>query len=348
VELIPVSVVVVTYGEQPLLTDCVDAILQSEGVAPEIIIVDNGHVGPELAEIRQRSGIEVVYPGINSGFAGGCNIGVARASSSYVALINPDALVAPEALLKLIAPLVAGDAEITTAVVVMLSEPDVINAAGNKIHPCGVSWCGSFRAPLTELRSSEDVLLASGAAMAIRREYWVTLGGFQEEFFAYYEDTELSLRVILRGGSIRLVRGAVVRHDYRFAKNPSKMFLVDRNRMMLVLALYRTRTYVLLFPVLVLHEVALFAFSLLGGWSKERLRAVAWIATHWQIVRKVRARLQEERVVGDAILLGCMEIQLVPENMELPAPTVYLQKPLQWMVGLTRSAVRLMEETFTR
>jgi GT2 family glycosyltransferase len=348
VELTPVSVVIVTYGEQPLLKICVDAVLQSEGVAPEVIVVDNGHIGSELADLEKYGRTKIIRPGFNSGFAGGCNIGVRNASKDYVVLVNPDAIVAPDALSKLIRPLEVGDAQITAAVLVMLSEPDVINAAGNKIHPCGVSWCGSFRAPLAELRTSVDVLLASGAAMAMRRDDWVALGGFQEEFFAYYEDTELSLRVILRGGSIRLVHDAVVRHDYQFRKNASKMFLVDRNRMMLVLSLYRPRTYIFLLPVLVLHEAALLVFSLLGGWSKERFRALTWVAGHWRVIRRVRNRLQEGRITSDATLMRLMEMQLVPENMGLPSWAIHLQKPLQWIASLTSRAVGWTEKRFTK
>ena len=69
-----VSVVVVTYGRQPLLVDCVNAICQSVGVTAEVVIVDNGHDGDEVSVIEGYDEVTVIRPGANTGFAGGCNL----------------------------------------------------------------------------------------------------------------------------------------------------------------------------------------------------------------------------------------------------------------------------------
>lgn len=338
-----VSVVVVTYGRQPLLVDCVDAIRRSEGVETEIIVVDNGHIGDELELIKNHANVCVIQPGINTGFAGGCNLGVSAAHGKYVALINPDAVVIPNALQRLVAPLVENDRIITSAALVMLDDPSVINSAGNRIHPLGVSWCGAFKMPIDSLTRDSQVLLATGAAMACRKSYWDELGGLQDVFFAYYEDTEFCLRSHLRGGSVLLVHDAIVMHDYKFDRNPTKMFLLDRNRMVLLGSLYSKRTIAVFLPILIFHELAVSVFALINGWGSERLRALSWILRNRRSVRTVRESLQEGRVVSDGDLLAQMELKLTPENIDLSRPAKILQYPLQVCMKAAVAVVRAMD-----
>ena len=338
-----VSVVVVTYGRQPLLVDCVNAICQSVGVTAEVVIVDNGHDGDEVSVVEGYDEVTVIRPGANTGFAGGCNLGADRATSEFVVFINPDAIVAPEAIAQLIQPLVNDEVQVTTAAVLLLREPHLINAVGNRIHPCGVSWCGEFRKNAALLTKDIEPLLASGAAMACKREWWNLTGGFQEEFFAYYEDTEFSLRTIMAGGKIRLVHDAIVLHDYEFSKNPTKMFLVDRNRMMLVASLYRPRTLLVLSPLLLVHEIALCVFAIAGGWAPQRLRALKWMVSNREMIRRVRSRLQASRRIGDAAILRRMEVRLLPENLQFSRGAVVLQSPLEWLTRALRRVILVLE-----
>lgn len=342
------SVVVVTYGKQPLLVDCVQAIRQSIGVETEILIVDNGHDGDEVSRVEEYDDVTIIRPGINTGFAGGCNLGASHATTEFLAFVNPDAIVAPEALKRLLRPLVDDEVQVTTGAVLLLREPHLINAVGNRIHPCGVSWCGEFRKDATRLTKDMDPLLASGAAMACKRQLWNSMGGFQEEFFAYYEDTEFSLRTIMSGGKIRLVHNAVVLHDYEFSKNPTKMFLVDRNRMLLVSSLYRGQTFLVLLPLLLVHEIALSVFAVAGGWAPQRLRALKWMVSNRTTVRQVRARLQAGRRIGDGAILRQMEMRLLPENLQFSRAAVVLQTPLEWLTRVLRRMILLLEPGATR
>ncbi len=341
-----VSVVVVTFGEQPLLTECIESISNSIGVQVEILIVDNGHVGPELAIVADRGDVRVFRPGVNLGFAAGCNFGVKQASGDYVALINPDAVVNPDSLWKMIAPLGSREVELTTATLVLYREPHLINAIGNQFHPCGVSWCGSYRLHLAKVTKDSEVLLASGAAMACTRRWWNDLQGFQEEFFAYYEDTEFSFRTRLRGAKVLSVSQAIVRHDYEFSRNPNKLFLVDRNRMMLVLALYRGRSLLLMAPLIAVHETALTIVAIASGWGKQRLRAVRWLFGNRAVILRLRHRLQVERKIGDAQLLERMTTVLVPENLSLAAKFETYQRPLQFLTSMTVRLIRRTERKF--
>ena len=71
-----------------------------------------------------------------------------------------------------------------------------------------------------------------GAAMVLRRELWDELGGFEPRYFAYHEDVELCRRCWHRGLELVNVPGAVAVHRYEFGREPSKVYLSERNRLL--------------------------------------------------------------------------------------------------------------------
>ena len=75
----------------------------------------------------------------------------------------------------------------------------------------------------------------------VRADRFAALGGFCEPMFAYCEDTDLSLRCWQRGWRVVLVPDAVVLHRYEFSRNPQKLFLLERNRLLMVLTVYSGR-----------------------------------------------------------------------------------------------------------
>ena len=120
----------------------------------------------------------------------------------------------------------------------------------------------------------------SGCCFAIRRELWVSLGGYAAEYFAYHEDTELSLRLWQRGLSAEYLPDAVVRHHYEFSRNELKYYLIERNRLITVLTTYQMRSLIVLAPVLALTEAAMLAAALAGGWVRPKARGWAWLWRH--------------------------------------------------------------------
>ena len=88
-----VTAVVLAYGEEPWLGDCLAAVVQQ---ADEVVIVDNGSAHPELiASWEQRPGVVVVRPECDLGYSGGCNAGAQVASGETLAFVNSDAIVQP-------------------------------------------------------------------------------------------------------------------------------------------------------------------------------------------------------------------------------------------------------------
>jgi GT2 family glycosyltransferase len=301
-----VGVVVLAWKEQPYLRDCVEAALASIGVDVRMVIVDNGCRPEDLP--TDVIGVEVVAPGRNTGFAGGCNLGVAALDTEFVALVNSDAIVAPDALAKLVAEAALPGVGPVMASIRLAEPPGLLNSGGNPVHLIGLSWAGGLHT--VETRSAPyDVTGASGACLLLASAVWKQLGGFDEAYFAYLEDSELSLRAWRMGLAVRCVPRAVARHHYEFSRNPHKMYLLERNRLMLLATVWPARALFLLAPVLLACEVLLAGYAVASGWGRGKLSGYAWLWRHRAQVKERRRVVQAERQVPDRTWMA----RLTPE-----------------------------------
>ncbi len=288
---------VLAYGEPPNLHEVVDRRLAATGVSVHVVVVDNGCTSPSLEPLRARPGVTLLEPGANTGFTGGCNLGAAATDSAYVAFINSDALVEPGALAALAEVAARPEVGIASASLRLAESPELLNSNGNPVHVLGLSWAGHLGEPASAYATEKPITSATGAAVACRREVWDALGGFTEEFFAYCEDADLSLRCWQQGWDVVYVPSAVVLHHYEFGRNTAKFYLLERNRLAMVLSLFQRRTLLLLSPALLGFELAMCAVAATGGWLPAKLRGYGWLlrerrwlSTHRRAVQAVRRR----------------------------------------------------------
>ncbi len=156
--------------------------------------------------------------------------------------------------------------------------------------------------------------------MAMRRTTWDRLGGFRPELFLYHEDTDLGWRLRMLGLRTVRVPGSLVGHHYEFARNPEKLFMLERNRWALLACNYRRSTLALLLPVLIVVELGVLVTAIRDGWGRRKLGS--WPAA-WRLIRESAAwhrRLQTERTVGDAAIIESMGTSLAGvRQVEPPA-----------------------------
>lgn len=316
-----VSAIVLVYGEEPWLERCVKTLLASEDVDVEVVLVDNGCTdgSVERLEAEGVDGLTVVHPGSNLGFAAGNNEGVRHAGGDVIALVNGDAIAEPTALARLAEVATAPGVGIATASVRLADEPDLLNSGGNDIHFLGMSWAGRFRQPAAEFPEACDVTSASGAGMAMRRSLWDDLGGFDDAYFIYHEDAEMSLRCWQRGLRVVYVPEAVIAHHYEFSKNPRKFYLLERNRLVTVLSLYGGRMLVLLAPALLAFELAMLVLATKEGWARQKVAGWGWLLRRLGWLRARRAELQRTRTVPDRELAHLFVDHLDPGNYAVPS-----------------------------
>jgi GT2 family glycosyltransferase len=279
------SIIVVSYNSRAYLGPCLDSILQELGPEDELIVVDNGSSDGSATFVEHHYPQVHLLRGPNTGYAGGNNRGAAIARGAYLCFFNPDTKLQPGALAALLKPLEAmGEIGLTTPCVVHMDWPGLVNTCGNIIHYTGLAYCRGAYQSITRFSVSSEVDAVSGAAFAIRREIFGALGGFDERFFMYVEDTDLSWRARLAGYRCLYVAKAIVAHDYRPSYSPSKAFYLDRNRHLMLMKNLSREAYVRMLPALLLAEVVTWGFLLLKGpryWAvKSRVYRWLWKQRH--------------------------------------------------------------------
>lgn len=318
-----VTVAVLAHGPEPFLHDCVAAVLASTGVVVTVRLVDNGCTSDAVDRlaVEGREQVRVLRPAKNTGFSGGCNLALQGAATPFVALVNSDAVVAPGALARLVE--VAGDSSvgIASGSIRLASDPDVINSAGNPVTWYGASWAGGLGEPAARHDHLTEVAGASGAGLALRTQVWEQLRGFDAAFFAYHEDTDLSLRCWQRGLRVVHVPDAVVLHHYEFSRNPLKLYLVERNRLLVLLTVLSRRTLLLTGPGLLAVEAGTLLTAIAQGWTREKVRGWLWLMRHARHVRDRRAAVQADRLVPDSELARHLSSRFTPAGVAPPPGT---------------------------
>jgi GT2 family glycosyltransferase len=302
------SVIVVSYNGRGDLHRCLQSVFGEPDPDVELIVVDNGSSDGSADHVANTfPAVRVIRNAINSGFGAGCNLGAGFAQGVYLAFLNPDTVVEPGWLDELIRALdVTPDAALATSQVVLRDAPDQINAAGNDTHFTGLTLCRGAGQPRRRFEERADVGAVSGAAFVARRSVFAALGGFDESFFLYMEDADLSWRARLAGYRCLYVPSSVVYHRYALRFSPSKTFYQERNRYRMLLKTLRWRTILVLAPGLLLAECVTWGFVLLGDLRHltNKLRAYCWIATHWREIQEARRRTQARRRRSDRELIA--------------------------------------------
>jgi GT2 family glycosyltransferase len=329
-----VSVVVVAYHSGPALARCLEALRQD---APEadVIVVDNGGAEDDVGDERW-DGLRVVAPGENLGFASAANRGAAGADDDVLVFLNPDTVVTPGALQRLARTLETPGVGIAMARLRLLDQPELLNSGGTVVHVSGLAWAGRFGEPVEDITILEDIAGASGAALAIRRETFRELGGFTGELFMYQEDVELSWRAHLHGLRVVVDPGADVFHEYEFGRNPTKIALLERNRLIFVLTAYSLRLLLLLGPMLALGELAMLALAARRGWFRGKLGGWWWLLRHARWLVRHRRETQRLRKVRDRELAHFLTPTLDPKVASLPRGIGFLNRLLRWYWSLAR------------
>lgn len=310
---------IVAYRSGPALGRCLDSLERDEGVDRQVIVVDNGAAGDEIAEAQNRRDVEVVGEGRNLGFATGCNLGASRAVGDVLFFLNPDTVVMAGTLVALERRLEDGGVGVVMPRLRLQREPELLNSCGAVIHISGMAWSSGYRAPVATLEGPLEITYANGSVLAIRRTLFEQLGGFTDELFTYHEDLELGWRVRMRGLGIVLDPAGDVLHDYHHGRNPTKNYFMERNRLIFVSTAYSLRLLLLLLPVLAAAEIGLVAVAAREGWFRDKLAGWRWCVANRRWIRVHRRQLQEERRLPDCELARWLTPAVQPGMVQVPA-----------------------------
>jgi len=296
----------------------------------KIFFVDNastdGSVGYFRGTIMPQFGdllpeVVIMPESKNTGFAGGNNIGYERARAEgfdYVYLHNNDAKLEPRCLVEAV-KLAEVDESVGSVQSTMRlwQEPDRYNSTGNMYHFLGFGYCRDGYRLVSDISRADatEIAYPSCAAVLLRSSVLEKVGLFDERFFMYHEDSDLGLRIKLRGYKNVISAKSIAYHKYDFKRSIQKFYWMERNRILLLFKTLKPLTLLLILPVFVAVEFGTMVFSIKNGWGKEKL--LSWIffldPRNWPYLIQARYEMQKLRVLRDRDVIknftGRMESQ---------------------------------------
>lgn len=287
------------------------------------------------------------------GFSGNNNLGLEIARQTgceYIHLTNEDTDVAPDYLTHAVA-CAESDPNIgaVQSLILLGEERDKINSIGNAFHFLGFGYSNGYKRSIASLNTSPvslsstpspsqgegrgevgEIGYASGAGVLVRV---AAIEGelFDEGFFSYHEDTDLSLSLKSRGYKVVIEPKSVIWHWYEFAKAKINYYWMERNRYALIFSYYRPWTLFLILPALIGVDLATLILSIPGGWFDMKLKVYGdlFSPAFWRWIAKRRRVIGASRKVGDRELLKLAVASIEFQEAAVQNPVVtYIGNPV--------------------
>lgn len=319
-----IAVVIPNWNGKDSLSDCLDSLLV-QTLKPHIIVVDNASVDGSYELVEQKyQTVELIKNKTNLGFAGGVNTGIKRAleqNSRYVALLNNDAVADKDWLKNLVKFLEDNEQAGIATGKILTSDHKLIDSTGEGYSNWGLPFPrGRGESDNHQYDDRTWVFGASGGASLYRVSMLKEIGLFDEAFFAYYEDVDISFRAQLAGWKVAYVPGAVAYHQIGATSGKIKGLTTYQTLKNLPLLLYKNmpRRYMLKVSRRYLFaHIMFFANAIRKGLGWQALKGDArgsyLLCTSWS----KRRRIQKNRKVSDEYIWNLITHDLPPNANKL-------------------------------
>lgn len=296
-----VSVVIVNWNGLDHTPGCVASVLASTYDAMEVVVVDNASTDGSVEAIASRfPEVRIVQTGGNVGFGPAVMRALPHLKGDHFLVLNNDIEVESDCIAHLVEAAQQGYAAVA-ALIVLRDRPGRVNGAGGQMHYLGLGWPRHYEAPIEAVAPQlHEVTFCAGGVTLYERRAFEEVGGFDDDFFLYVEDADLSWRLRLAGHRTALEPRARMVHDWDFSRHKRKFYLIERNRVLMLAKDWSIRAQLVLLPAIVVYELAALAGAWSGGWG--RLKLAAWrdaargLPRAWRAGRRVVRRRHEAEV----------------------------------------------------
>lgn len=312
-ERLIVSAVVVTWNSAADLQRCLEA-LAAQTVPCELIVVDNASAD-DSAAIAARYAPKVIRNPVNRGFAAAVNQGIAASSGAFIQLVNPDCFLHRDYCERLLPAFEGERLGMAAGKLLLADTPSLIDSKGIRMTRSGRHLDIDQGEPDVAPASAGDpveVFGVSGAAAMYSREFLddVAIEGeiFDEDFFAYREDADLSWRGRIFGWRAMYVPAAVAHHvrrvtpERRRSLPPSINMHSVKNRFLLRLKNEGPHLALRNLPFELGRDLVTIAAVLTI--ERTSLPALGWLWRNRKRIASKRRVIQSRRRVSDRALAG--------------------------------------------
>jgi GT2 family glycosyltransferase len=287
------------------LPSCLDS-LQNQTLNCHIIVVDNGSMDKSLVLLEENyPQVEIIKLTKNHGFAGGVNAGMKKAledGTKYVALLNNDAPADKRWLENLVKKLDQNSKIGITTSKILSADSSFIDSTGDYYTIWGLPYPrGRNETDVDKYDSETTIFGASGGASLYRTRMIKEIGLFDEDFFAYYEDVDLSFRAQLAGWKVTYVPEAKVYHQISATSGKIKGFATYQTLKNLPLLMWKNvpaRLMLKVFPRFVFAYFMFWGSAILRGQIWSSTKGVAMSIFLWPKKLIERRKIQKNRKVS--------------------------------------------------
>jgi GT2 family glycosyltransferase len=235
----PVTALVLNWQGRRVVADCLRSLQEQDYPALEILVVDNASTDGSADMIRRDfPGVRLHVNERNLGFGGGNNAGINLCRTPYILMVNNDTRLAPDAVRRLVDALEARPDAGSATPLIILASTGRVDGTGIVVCPDGLALGRGRSDPVEAHREPAETFYASDCLCLYRAAMLDALrlpGGelYDEDFFAYADETDMGWRAQRLGWKSLYVSDAVVYHHHAASSgsvSPFLVRLVERNR----------------------------------------------------------------------------------------------------------------------
>jgi GT2 family glycosyltransferase len=252
-----VTIITVNWNGRHHLESLLPSLLEQE--AREIIVVDNGSVDDSVEFLESNyPEIRILKNPVNRGFCQPNNLAAKAARGKILAFINNDMRADREWVIKGIRKLESCDCVSSR---ILSWDGNHVDFNGSSLQYLGYALQKDTGKLLAQVSGNGgEILFPCGGAMFIDREVFLESGGFDEDFFAIYEDVDLGWRLWISGHRVELDPDSIVYHrghaTFATQENSRMRYLMHRNALMTIIKNYSEDNLKRIFPMALLMAVA--------------------------------------------------------------------------------------------
>src|SRR3989339_749958 len=297
-----VGIIIINYKDYAnrFLADCRDS-LRTQSFQEEKVrfyIVDNASSKESRNSLKDNFQEAVILPRSDGNYAAANKLGVETAlgdGCNYIVIANMDTVFDKNWLRELILA-VDSDDRIGVVQSKMLLYPKIKKKKKNTI---------------------------------IKKEVLERIGNYDEEYYMYHDDIEMSWRVKLAGYKIVLAPKSIMYHKYEFSRSVRMLYYMERNRNLIMFHYYRLPTLLLILPMMMVMEAGMILYSIPGKWFLTKMKAIGYFLrpVTWMKITRKRRKINALRRVTDREIIKNFASRIIFQEIENPV-LKYIANPI--------------------
>ncbi|MFZ2310218.1 MAG: glycosyltransferase family 2 protein [Patescibacteria group bacterium] len=303
-----VGIVLVNYKDyaRKYLGACRDSLRTQTYTNFQVYLIDNASSAESLEYLKNFYPEAIVLPRVDGNYCAANNLGMTSALAdgcNYLVAANMDTEFDVNWLQELVVAL-DNNPQAAVAQSLILLEPQteeekkdpLINTAGNLIHFLFFGFTSNYRQKKSALTVANysEISYASGCSFIIRPDVYTEIGGYNEDYYMYHDDLDISLKARLAGHKVILALNSQLFHKYEFERSVRMLYYMERNRILSYFSFYSFAYLILLSPVFLIMSLGMALFAIKSGWFKTKLKVDGYFLkpSTWRLISKYRRQFR--------------------------------------------------------